>query len=197
MPSIFCKRRDLFFVGFYPFGRFRNCILFMGRYIRIYWVDGCKGFKKERVTLRHGSRHHVSYWHRRAWGRITCVRTYIYRHIPYRQPPLYQGLGSRVSKGHRVTGSQGYQIHRSTDPQSHGDARSRRRKVTGSRGHIITWSLSHWVTGLSITRVYLHDSGLQGLQGHRVIQVLGSHDHWVTRYQGNQVTRYQGHPASR
>jgi hypothetical protein len=30
MPSIFVKRRDLIFVGFYPFGRFGTCISFMG-----------------------------------------------------------------------------------------------------------------------------------------------------------------------
>jgi hypothetical protein len=30
MPSIFVKRRDLFFMDFYPFGRFGTYILFMG-----------------------------------------------------------------------------------------------------------------------------------------------------------------------
>jgi hypothetical protein len=151
VPSIFCKRRDLDFVVFYPFGRFENCILFMGKYIRIYWVDGCKGFKKERVTLSRVLCHHAPYWHQRAWGRITCIRTYIYGHIPYRQPPLYQGL--RVSKGHRVTGSQGNQVsknHRVTGSRGHGDARSQGHGVTG-----LPDPHYHRVTGSSITHAFI------------------------------------------
>jgi len=56
---------------------------------------------------------------------MTILRPYIYRHTPYRPPPLYQGLGSRVLQGHRDPGSQvtmGY-------------------RVTGSRV-----LLGHWVT---------------------------------------------------
>jgi len=50
MPNIFVKRGDSFFVGFIPFDRFGNLGLIVG-YIKIYWVDDVKGFKKEAVTL--------------------------------------------------------------------------------------------------------------------------------------------------
>ena len=150
--------------------------------IRIYWIDGCKGFKEERVTLIRVLYHHAPYWHRRAWGRTTCVRTYIYRHIPYRQPPLYQGL--RISKGHRVTGLQGHRVTRypssqeSRVSQDHRVTETQGHRVTGSRGyqiHIITGSLDH----LSHTRLspWLGSPGSpwsQGYPGSRVTWSLGN-----------------------
>ena len=66
---------------------------------------------------------------------MTILRPYIYRHTPYRPPPLYQGLGSRVLQGHRDPGSRVTMGHRVT-------------MVTGLIG-----SQGHWVIG-SITRVF-------------------------------------------
>jgi len=40
----FFKRRDLNFTGKYPFFTFGNLILIVG-YIKIYWVDGVRGYE--------------------------------------------------------------------------------------------------------------------------------------------------------
>jgi hypothetical protein len=95
---------------------------------------------------------------------MTILRPYIYRHTPYRPPPLYQGLGSRVLQGHRDPGSRvtmGY-------------------GVIGSRGHGSPGLLGH--------RVYhprfLHYPYLQGHYG------LGSR---VTMVTGSPITRVSGH----
>jgi hypothetical protein len=47
-------------------------------------------------TLSNGNRHPAPYWQRRAWGRMWYYIPYIYRHTPYRPPPLHQGLGSWI-----------------------------------------------------------------------------------------------------
>jgi hypothetical protein len=131
-----------------------------------------------------------------ARGAVSRVYAHIYTAIYRTANHPYTKVSDPGSP--RITGSQGHRVTKATEPQNHRATESRRRKVTGSPSiqvaknhgvtgspephyHMVTGSLSHWVTGLSITRVYLHGSGLQGLQGHRVTQVLGSHDHWVTR----------------
>jgi hypothetical protein len=105
----------------------------------------------------------------------------------------------------RITGSQGYRVTKATEPQSHRVTESRRRKVTGSPNiqvskyprimgsqghpsHIITWSLGHWVTGSLGHWVICHTRLSPWLRSPWLPRFLGHMDHWVTRYQGNQVT---------
>jgi hypothetical protein len=124
-----------------------------------------------------------------------CMHIYI---RPYTVPPTTLIPRSRIpglqgSQGHRVTGSPKPQSHRTTEPQSHGDARSQDHQISKypsiqeSWGHRVTratLSHGHWVTNinhiteLSITRVYLSMA-----QVSMVTQVLGSHGSL-----GNQVS---------
>ena len=101
---------------------------------------------------------------------MTILRPYIYRHTPYRPPPLYQGLGSRVLQGHRDPGSRVTMGHRVT-------------MVTGLIG-----SQGHWVIG-SIIRVF------SMVRVSMVTMVLGHGSPW-SRVTGSQGSPWsQGHPS--
>jgi hypothetical protein len=140
----------------------------------------CKGLKKERVTLRLTTTRHIDIGARGAVSRVYAhIYTAIYRtaNHPY----------TRVSDpgSPRITGSQGHGVTRATEPQSHRVTETQGHRITKypsiqeSWGHRVTratlsygyWvigSLGHWVTGLSVTRVYLHGSGLHDYPGSRV-----------------------------
>ena len=139
---------------------------------------------------------------------MTILHPYIYRHTPYRPPPLYQGLGSRVLQGHRDPGSRVTMGYRVT-------------MVTGLIG-----SQGHWVIR-SITRVFSMGQGLHGhhglgsrvtmghrspwsqgyhhhglgsysywVSGHRVSMVTGSHGyhgHRVTHHPGDRISHHPGY----
>ena len=105
---------------------------------------------------------------------MTILRPYIYRHTPYRPPPLYQGLRSRVLQGHRDPGSRvtmGY-------------------RVTGSRvllGHRVT-GLSGLLPAFSPSPVSPGSSGL----GSRVTRVTGSRVTMSHHHPGYRVTHHPG-----
>ena len=118
---------------------------------------------------------------------MTILRPYIYRHTPYRPPPLYQGLGSRVLQGHRDPGSRVTMGHRVT-------------MVTGLIG-----SQGHWVIG-SITRVFsismvsmVRVSMVTMVLGHRVtmvtITMVLNHGSPITREIESPITRVTGLPS--
>ena len=137
---------------------------------------------------------------------MTILRPYIYRHTPYRPPPLYQGLGSRVLQGHRDPGSRVLQGHRVTM----GHRVTRVTGFTGSQGHwvigsitrvfsmvrvsMVTMVLGHGSPWVTITRI----TGSQGYRvtitmvlGHRVTMVTGSPrviGSWFTMVSGHMVT---------
>ena len=145
---------------------------------------------------------------------MTILRPYIYRHTPYRPPPLYQGLRSRVLQGHRDPGSRVTMGHRVTGSQGHG--------VMGHQGYWVTWVYhprflhypylqghhglgsrvtmgyhypglgSPWVTGspLTLTRVTPHHGSR--VSGHRVSMVIGSP---ITRDLESPITRVTGLPS--
>ena len=137
-----------------------------------------------------------------------CTHIYI---PPYTVPPTTLIPRSRIpglqgSQGYRVTGLPSIQV-----AKNHRVTGSRRRKVTETQGHrvtgspeshyhMVTGSLGHWVIGLLGHWVigslgYLSHAFISMAQVSMVTQVLGSHDHWVTRYQGNQVSRLLNHPS--
>ena len=140
----------------------------------------CKGFKEfvfgcnaRSLPLRHIlTPARVGQYH-------GCMHIYIW---PYTVPPTTLIPRSRISglqgsQGYRVTGSPKPQSHRVTETQGYRVSKypssqeswgHRVTRATLSHGHWVTGSLGHWVTGLSITRVYLHGSGLQGHPGSRV-----------------------------
>ena len=108
---------------------------------------------------------------------MTILRPYIYRHTPYRPPPLYQGLRSRVLQGHRDPGS---------------------RVTMGYRGYMVTGltgSQGHWVIG-SITRVFsiTRISRVTMVSGHGLpwFWVTGSP---ITRDLESPITRVTGLPS--
>ena len=150
---------------------------------------------------------------------MTILRPYIYRHTPYRPPPLYQGLrsrvlpghrdpGSRVTMGYRVIGSQGYWVTGSLDHRVHHPRFLHYPYLQGHHG------LGSWVTmgyhhpgsqgyhhhgfGSPESRVTGHHGlGLRVTMGHRV---MGYHDSpspgsRVTMVTGSSVTISYHHPG--
>jgi hypothetical protein len=129
-----------------------------------------------------------------------CMHIYI---PPYAVPPTTLIPRSRIpglqgSQGHRVTGSPKPQSHRTTEPQSHGDARSQDHQIskypssqeswghrvtraTLSHGHWVIGSLGHWVIGLL---GYLSHAFISMAQVSRVSMVTG-----LPRFSGHMIIR--------
>ena len=128
---------------------------------------------------------------------MTILRPYIYRHTPYRPPPLYQGLGSRVLQGHRVTRVTGH--HGSQGHHGHGSYR-----VTGSLGYRVYYPRflhcpylqGHHGLGSRVTMGYHHPN--HRVTGHRVTgsRVTGSQGYRVTGHHGLR-SRVTHHPGDR
>ena len=125
---------------------------------------------------------------------MTILRPYIYRHTPYRPPPLYQGLGSRVLQGHRDPGSRVTMGHRVT--MVTGLIRSQGHWVIGSitrvfsmvRVSMVTMVLGHGSLWVTITRI-------TGSQGHRVTGSPGSQGYPHPSHRVTRITGSQGHPG--
>jgi hypothetical protein len=182
-------------VDFYSFCHFGNYILFMGRYKlfnqQVIYKDildrWCKGLKKERFTLRHGVlATDPPYIDIGARGAVSRVYAHIYTAIYRTANHPYTKVSDPGSP--RITGSQGHRVTKATEPQNHRDAQSHRitqgyrvpsiqvaknHGVTGSpepHYHMVTGSLSHWVTGLL---GYLSHAFISMAQVSRVSMVTG------------------------
>jgi hypothetical protein len=122
---------------------------------------------------------------------MTILRPYIYRHTPYRPPPLYQGLRSRVLQGHRDPGSRvtmGYRVIGSRVLLGH--------RVTGLSGLLPAFSplpVSPWSPWSRVTGY--HESPSPWLSGHRVTITMVS-DHQDLGSRGHHGYRVMGHHKS-